>query len=171
MANATFAPVKVLPQTLFLATGSNQGNSFDILQECNRLIHANIGEIQRESPMYITQAWGKTDQPDFLNQVLQVATPFTPLMVFQKLQQIEKQLGRVRYEKWGPRSIDIDILFYGSHIIQNQDPLIPHPELQNRNFVLKPLLDIAPRWTHPVLKKEIRILWKQRTDRLTVKQI
>ena len=121
--------------------------------------------------MYITQAWGKTDQPDFLNQVLQVATPFTPLMVFQKLQQIEKQLGRVRYEKWGPRSIDIDILFYGSHIIQNQDLQIPHPELQNRNFVLKPLLDIAPMWTHPVLKKEIRILWKQRTDRLTVKQI
>lgn len=163
--------MKVLPQTLFLATGSNQGNSFDILQECNRLIHSNIGEIKRESPLYITQAWGKTDQPDFLNQVLQVSTLFTPLMVFQKLQQIEKQLGRVRYEKWGPRSIDIDILFYGKHIIHNSYLQIPHPELQNRNFVLKPLSDIAPGWKHPVLKKEIQTLWKERTDRLAVRQI
>ena len=163
--------MKVLPQTLFLATGSNQGNSFDILQECNRLIHANIGEIERESPMYITKAWGKTDQPDFLNQVLQITTLFTPLMVFRKLQQIEKQLGRLRYEKWGPRSIDIDILFYGDHIVDNTYLQIPHPELQNRNFVLKPLLDIAPKWIHPVLKKEIQTLWKERTDRLAVRQI
>ncbi len=163
--------MKLLPQTLFLATGSNQGNSFDILQECNRLIHANIGEIERKSHMYITKAWGKTDQPDFLNQVLQITTLFTPLMVFHKLQQIEKQLGRIRYEKWGPRSIDIDILFYGNRIIHNSYLQIPHPELQNRNFVLKPFLDIAPKWIHPVLKKEIQTLWKERTDHLAVRQI
>jgi len=171
LANATFAPVKVLPQTLFLATGSNQGNSFDTLQECNRLIHATMGKIQHESPIYITKAWGKTDQPDFLNQVLQVKTFFTPMMVFHKLKLIEKQLGRVRYEKWGPRRIDIDILFYGNQIIHNEHLDIPHPELQNRNFVLKPLLDIAPSWIHPELKKEIRTLWKQRTDRLAIRQI
>jgi len=163
--------VKVLPHTLFLATGSNQGNSFDIMQECNRLIHSSVGFIQKESPLYITKAWGKTDQPDFLNQVLRVNTYFTPLMVFRKLQSIEKQLGRVRYEKWGPRSIDIDILFYGNRIIQNSVLHIPHPELHDRNFVLKPLLDLAPSWQHPVFKKEIRTLWKERTDRLAIRQI
>lgn len=163
--------MKDIPQTIFLATGSNQGNSFDLLQTCNRLINANVGAIIKESPIYLTKAWGKTDQPDFLNQVLQVQTVFTPKLVFKKIQQIEKQMGRVRYEKWGPRIIDIDIIFFGNKILQSADLTIPHPELENRNFVLKPLFDIAPKHNHPILKKEIRQLWKHRTDTLAIQEI
>ena len=138
--------------------------------ECNRLIAKNIGNLIQISPLYVTKAWGKTDQPDFLNQVLFLETPFTPIMVFQKLQAIEKQLGRVRYEKWGPRSIDIDILFYSNEIIQTPQLIIPHPEIPNRNFVLKPLLDVAPTWKHPKLQVQIKELWANRTDTLPIKQ-
>ncbi len=153
-----------------MATGSNQGNSRATLMECNRLIAKNIGNLIQISPLYVTKAWGKTDQPDFLNQVLFLETPFTPIMVFQKLQAIEKQLGRVRYEKWGPRSIDIDILFYSNEIIQTPQLIIPHPEIPNRNFVLKPLLDVAPTWKHPKLQVQIKELWANRTDTLPIKQ-
>lgn len=138
--------------------------------ECNRLIAKNIGNLIQISPLYITKAWGKTDQPDFLNQVLYVETLFTPLMVFQKIQAIEKQLGRIRYEKWGPRSIDIDILFYDTDIIQTPSLHIPHPEIPNRNFVLKPLLDVAPTWKHPQLQLQIKELWAKRTDTLPIKK-
>ena len=163
--------MKDIPQTLYLATGSNQGNSFDLLQKCNYLIAATVGHILKESPIYLTKAWGKTDQPDFLNQVLEVQTLFTPKLVFKKIQEIEKQLGRVRYEKWGPRSIDIDILFFGNLVIESSELKIPHPELQNRNFVLKPLFDIAPKLQHPILLKQIRQLWNQRTDTLAIREI
>jgi 2-amino-4-hydroxy-6-hydroxymethyldihydropteridine diphosphokinase len=155
---------------LFLATGSNQGNCFATLMECNRLIAKNIGNIVQISPLYLTKAWGKTDQPDFLNQVLRLETPFTPLMVFYKLQAIEKQLGRVRYEKWGPRSIDIDILFYDKEIIKTPVLNIPHPDIPNRNFVLKPLMDVAATWKHPVLQLPIKELWARRTDTLPIRK-
>lgn len=155
-------------QQLYLATGSNQGNSFDLLNQCNFLLHSRVGYIKKLSPVYKTQAWGKTDQPDFLNQVLLLETYFTPLWVFREIQAIEKQLGRKRYEKWGPRTIDIDILFYNTRIIENTSINIPHPEIPNRNFVLKPLLDIAPKFKHPELHKTIEQLWLNRTDKLEV---
>jgi 2-amino-4-hydroxy-6-hydroxymethyldihydropteridine diphosphokinase len=91
-------------------------------------------------------------------------------MVFHKLQAIEKQLGRVRYEKWGPRSIDIDILFYDKEIIKTPVLNIPHPEIPNRNFVLKPLMDVAATWKHPVLQLPIKELWAKRTDTLPIRK-
>jgi 2-amino-4-hydroxy-6-hydroxymethyldihydropteridine diphosphokinase len=155
---------------VFLSTGSNQGNSYGTLIKCNTLIETYIGKIKKYSPIYTTKAWGNTQQPDFLNQVLWVKTPFSPIWVFYKLQMIEKQLGRVRKEKWGPRIIDIDILFYDALILKNHELQIPHPQIQHRNFVLKPLLDIAPTWIHPELGSNIHTLWNRRTDLLEVKQ-
>lgn len=149
-----------------LSTGSNQGNSLQILQMANFLIEQRVGSIIKQSSIYKTAAWGKTDQPDFYNQALAVETPFTPKMLVQKLQNIEKSLGRQRKVKWGPRLIDIDIIFFDQYVIKSEELIIPHPEMQNRNFVLFPLAEIAPNFKHPLLKKSLKTLVEETTDEL-----
>lgn len=149
-----------------LSTGSNQGNSLQILQMANFLIEQRVGSIIKQSSIYKTAAWGKTDQPDFYNQALAVETPFTPKMLVQKLQSIEKSLGRQRKVKWGPRLIDIDIIFFDQYVIKSEELIIPHPEMQNRNFVLFPLAEIAPNFKHPLLKKSLKTLVEETTDEL-----
>ncbi len=156
---------------VFLSTGSNQGQSVINLSQAISLIEKHIGIVSRTSSVYRTKAWGKTDQPDFFNQCLIVHTPFSPKLVLKKLAFIEKQLGRVRIEKWGPRIIDIDILFFESQVFK--DPLleIPHAEIQNRMFVLKPLNEIAGNFKHPLLNKTVKELLQNTTDDLGVKPI
>jgi len=149
-----------------LSTGSNQGNSLQILQMANFLIEQRVGSIIKQSSIYKTAAWGKTDQPDFYNQALAVETPFTPKMLVNKLQTIEKTLGRERKVKWGPRLIDIDIIFFDQYVIKSEELIIPHPEMQNRNFVLFPLAEIAPNFHHPVLKRSLSELAKSSKDPL-----
>lgn len=154
---------------VFLLLGSNLGDRQAYLQHAMALIEAAISPVVKRSSVYETQSWGKTDAPNYLNQVIQLNTAFSPQAVLQKILHIENMIGRTREEKWGARIIDIDILFYGSDIIAEPGLSIPHPELQNRLFTLAPLSEIIPDFIHPVLKKSIFQLKSELKDNLIVK--
>src|SRR5690606_6131161 len=127
-----------------------------------------VGPIVQSSSLYETAAWGKTDQPAFLNQVLEVKTVLSPEQVLQGINQIEQELGRIRHEHWGARVIDIDILFYDQLILQTQRLTIPHPQLHLRRFTLLPLSEIAPQLMHPVLNQPVTQLLQDCPDKLPV---
>ena len=148
---------------VFLLLGSNLGRRELSLQKAIAYIGQEVGSVVKQSSVYETQAWGKTDQPDYLNQVIIVKTNLTPREVLKSILQIELNMGRERKEKWGERIIDIDILFYEDMIVNEADLVIPHPELQNRRFTLAPLAQIAPDWVHPVLNKTMFTLLIQFT--------
>jgi 2-amino-4-hydroxy-6-hydroxymethyldihydropteridine diphosphokinase len=154
----------------YLLIGGNQGDRLARLAEARELIIAADGQILVASALYETAAWGKTDQPDFLNQALEVATARDAPAWLLTLLTIEEHMGRRRAEKYGPRIIDIDILFFNNSIIRDPGLIIPHPEIQNRRFALTPLEEIAPFLIHPVLQKTIRQLLAECTDPLAVKQ-
>jgi len=109
--------------------------------------------VKKTSSLYETSPWGVTNQPYFLNLVLKGETKLSPEELLKKIKNIEKAMGRKTLEKWGPRIIDIDILFYKEKIINTPLLKIPHPQLHKRAFVLVPLKEIAPRLVHPLLKK------------------
>ena len=121
--------------------------------------------VKRISHVYRTDAWGKTDQPAFLNIAAEVQSDLNPEELLGCVINIEKAMGRTRDEKWGPRIIDIDILFFGNEIIALTDLEIPHPGISSRNFVLVPMNDIAPEFFHPVLKKTMATLLEECPDR------
>lgn len=129
-----------------------------------------IGSLIRQSKLYSTAAWGDTRQPDFLNQVIVVETTLAPLETMQTILDIEKEMGRVRTLKNAPRIIDIDILFFNKLVMDEPMLTLPHPEIQNRRFVLIPLNELAPNFNHPVLGLSIHDLLKICPDRLTVKK-
>lgn len=137
----------------YFLLGSNLGNRVAMLQQATDLLAQKVGIILIQSAIYETAPWGKMDQPGFLNQVIVVQTHQQPLDLLQHVREIEKQLGRIRYEKWGSRIIDVDILYYGSYIVQIPELIIPHPFIQERRFTLVPLAEISPGFVHPVLKK------------------
>jgi 2-amino-4-hydroxy-6-hydroxymethyldihydropteridine diphosphokinase len=153
----------------YLLLGSNQGNRLDYLMEASRAIHQRIGSIEKSSSVYETSAWGKTDQPDFLNRTLLLKSNLDPEQVLSSIQSIEFELGRIRTNKWSERTIDIDILYIDDLIINQPDLKIPHPEIQNRRFTLVTLAEIAPHFIHPLFKKTNATLLKDCTDRLEVK--
>lgn len=156
---------------IYLLLGSNQNNPAGQLAKAIKHIESSIGSIKRMSSVYSTAAWGNTKQPDFLNQVLIVETALTPEVLIHTILAIEAKMGRVRTKKNAPRIIDIDILFYNKKIIQSNDLVVPHPEIQNRNFVLVPLCELSPNLKHPVLHKTIHQLLRISPDRLTVHKI
>ena len=156
---------------VFLLLGSNLGDRQSYLQKAIALIESNIAPVINRSSVYETASWGKTDAPDYLNQVIQLETDLLPAVLLQKILDIESSLGRKREEKWGPRVIDIDILFYGSAIINEPGLHIPHPELHNRRFTLDPLNEIAANLVHPVLSKTIFQLKSELKDNLIVKKL
>ncbi len=166
-----FVPVSRLFHNVFLSTGSNQGNSIQNLLKTNVLIAQQIGFVVKTSSFYKTAAWGLTEQPDFINQCIQVYTPFPPKLLLKKLLNIEKQMGRVRQEKWGPRTIDIDILLFDDCKMDENSIQIPHPHIQNRLFVLAPLEEIAPGLIHPSLKKTIKTLLLETPDKLSIQRL
>ncbi|MFC4767865.1 2-amino-4-hydroxy-6-hydroxymethyldihydropteridine diphosphokinase [Effusibacillus consociatus] len=136
---------------IYLALGTNLGDRY-------RYLAAAIDSLQRrgisvldESPIYETEAVGDVDQPDFLNMVVQVSTHLSPNALLAEILAIEKEHGRVRDKKWGPRTLDLDILFYGKLIIEDPDLVVPHPLIHQRAFVLLPLRDLVPGFVHPVL--------------------
>ena len=106
-------------------------------------------EVVKISPFYRTRPQGRTDQNWFLNAAVLIETRFEALKLLEKLLDIEQEMGRVRKDKWGPRMIDLDILFYSREVINTENLKVPHPYLAERRFVLMPLLDIAPDWVHP----------------------
>jgi 2-amino-4-hydroxy-6-hydroxymethyldihydropteridine diphosphokinase len=140
---------------LYLLLGGNLGDRTLYLQQARESIAKQVGSIAQTSSVYETAAWGKTDQPSFLNQVVEVETILSPEDVLQTINQIEHDLGRIRVEHWGSRVIDIDILFYDELVQQTQRLTVPHPQLHLRRFTLLPLHEIAPGMIHPVFKKSI----------------
>jgi 2-amino-4-hydroxy-6-hydroxymethyldihydropteridine diphosphokinase len=131
------------------------GNRETLLIQAEEAITEWVGLIDARSSIMETAPWGKTDQPHFLNRVLRVKTRLPPIQLMEMLLQIEQDMGRNRAEKWGPRTIDIDVLFYDSRIINEPGLCVPHPHMHERAFVLKPLSEIAPDFIHPVLQKSI----------------
>ncbi|MFN0014519.1 MAG: 2-amino-4-hydroxy-6-hydroxymethyldihydropteridine diphosphokinase [Saprospiraceae bacterium] len=153
---------------VFLGLGSNVGDRAANLRAAYDLIHRTIGKVAKRSHVYETEPWGNVDQDTFLNQVIMINTTMDPRELLEAITKIERQLGRVKKEKWGPRIIDVDILFYGKRVIRDKGLDIPHPELHKRAFVLAPLLEIAPDLEHPLLKKAIDQLYMDCEDQSDV---
>ncbi len=136
---------------VYLLLGTNLGDRKAWLSRATVSIAAQVGSVMRQSAVYETAPWGVTNQPAYLNQVLAVETQLTPEGILHQTQAIEEQLGRVREQHWGPRIIDIDILYY-DHLMWHSDRLtVPHPYLHQRRFTLVPLVELAPNFLHPVL--------------------
>ncbi len=154
----------------YLLLGSNIGNSKARLSKATLQIKKHIGNVTRQSSVYATAAWGNTKQPDFLNQVIIVETKLPALQTMQAILSIEKKMGRIRTIKNAPRNIDIDILFFNKEIINSKDLSVPHPQIQNRRFVLIPLNQLSPNLRHPVLKKSVHQLLIHCPDKLNVKK-
>ena len=155
----------------YLLIGGNVGNRSKNMERAAELIGAKVGAVGKQSALYETEAWGKKDQPAFLNQVLKVDTDLSPEDLLQTILNIEQEMGRKRAEKYGPRTIDIDILLYNDLILDTKDLAIPHPQMHLRRFVLTPLAAIAASVIHPVLKKSIDELLLECPDKLAVKKL
>ena len=150
--------------TYYLIIGSNLGDRVDQLTKAKKLIGQEVGALSAESSIYETQPWGYEDQPWFLNQVLKLDSVHSPTEVLRRIKTIEVQTGREPGEKWHARHIDIDILLYGDQVINEEYLKIPHPQLPSRNFVLVPLMELAPELIHPGIGKSIEELYFESKD-------
>jgi len=155
----------------YLLTGGNEGDRILHMQQARTNIELICGRVLQISSLYETAPWGKTDQPDFLNQVLLVETKLTPRSLLEAILSIEGNLGRRRTVKNAPRTIDIDILFYDELITKEPGLVIPHPRIADRRFVLEPMNEMSPDFLHPLLKKTIHQLLQECTDELAVKKM
>lgn len=153
---------------VYLLTGGNMGKRDEQLATARSLLAAQCGIITAASPIYETAAWGNTDQPSFLNQALELETAMNARQLIRRILKIEKMMGRIREEKYGPRIIDIDILLFNQEKHNYHFLKLPHPEMQNRRFVLVPLAEIAPAALHPVLHKTVTELLDICPDELEV---
>lgn len=137
-------------RTAYLSLGTNIGNKYHNIVQALAYIEQIDGlKISRRSSIYKTTPWGKTDQDDFLNQVIEIKTTLNPLDLLHELQSVEIKMGRLRNEKWGPRIIDLDIVLYGDENIHLEELTVPHPYLFRRLFVLIPLQEIEPDLIFP----------------------
>lgn len=151
------------------------GNVGDVKSNLNQVINALQEKFSypiTKSSFYKTKAWGNTNQPDFLNLVVYFDSELDLKSTFEITREVEREGGRIRNPnlKWGPRTIDIDILFYGNTVVSSLDLTIPHPQIQNRNFVLYPMAEILPNFVHPTLNKPIVELLKTSIDNLKVER-
>lgn len=153
---------------VYLLIGGNMGDRLFFLNESSKKIGHLCGEITRKSAVYETEAWGKTDQASFLNQVLKISTNLTPQEVLNRVLDIEQSFGRVRIEKNGARTIDIDLLYFNDEILSEPMLTIPHPRISDRKFVLIPLVEIAEDHVDPIHKISVKELLENCTDNLLV---
>lgn len=151
------------PQRVFIGLGSNVGDREEYIEQASFLINKIKGaEVIKRSSNYETEPEGDSEQPNFINAVIEIKTEIPPEKLIDEFNQIENALGREREVEWGPRTIDIDILLYGNAIISSDRLQIPHPLMHERLFVLKPLKEIAPSLVHPALEKTINELYEER---------
>ncbi len=151
-------------ERVYLLLGTNLGDlKRNLLRALEELAKNNIKIIKR-SRLYKTRPWGKSDQPDFLNMAVEVESPFSPEELLKIIKGIEGKMERIPTERWGPRIIDIDILFYGRCRIKKPGLEIPHPEFFNRPFALIPMAEIAPDFIPPDSDKRIEELIPEGMD-------
>ena len=146
---------KVFFHTAYVALGSNLGDKEANLRRALELLIERGVEIVKTSTFISTEPYGVTDQPQFLNGVCEVRTSLEPLELLHTLLDIEQEMGRVRLRHWGERNIDLDLLLYEDVVMDTPQLKLPHPDMQNRDFVLLPLAEIAPELVHPTLQKTI----------------
>ncbi len=156
--------------TAYLLIGGNLGDRAAYLQQALKQIEALCGSISCASSIYETAAWGNTNQPSFYNQAVKLITPLAPEALLEQLLAIELEMGRVREEKYGPRTIDLDILMIDDKVLDTQKLTIPHPHLHSRRFALLPLAEIAPSLHHPILDKTVHELLLNCPDTLDVQK-
>ncbi len=155
-----------LQKIAYLGLGSNLGDRRQHLQMALQQIQLKVGLTTNISGIYETEPWGKGDQPNFYNQVVELMTPLSPELLLQNCLDIEQFMGRFRAEPWGERSIDIDILLYNNQCLDLPNLRIPHPYLHLRRFVLVPLCEIAPYVIHPGLGFNAKQLLERCNDSL-----
>ena len=159
-------------EQVLIGFGSNQGDSVKICREAvaalRREPRVAVGKV---SSLYRTQPVGVTDQAWFINGVLEGETDLEPAALLAVIQHIEQQFGRVRQQRWGPRTLDLDILCFGQREVRLPQLTIPHPRMQERRFVLLPLLEIAPHWLHPTLKVSAEQLLAALSDQELEQQV
>ena len=153
--------------TAYLGLGSNLGDREENLRKTLSLLR-DVGKITALSSVYQTEPWGYAEQPSFLNMVCGFRTSLSPPELLALAQEVERKLGRVRTIRYGPRTMDVDILLYGDRIVDTPDLQIPHPRIPERAFVLAPLAEIAPDVGHPTLKWPISALLADAPGRETV---
>jgi len=155
---------------LYLLNGSNIGNRADNLENARHFLDKAFGKALKVSAIYVTQAWGKTNQSDFFNQALLYQTNLAPLQLLKVIKEIEKKIGGDHKEKWAARVMDIDIIFYDDLIYESDELTIPHALMHLRNFVLMPLNEIAAKYQHPKLQVSVNQLLKKSMDILKVEK-
>ena len=155
---------------VFIGIGSNLG---DRISYCKKAIDeiSGFAKITQASSLYETDPIGKEDQPNFINCIVEISTDLSPQNLLKDLNSVEEKLGRVRHEKWGPRTIDLDIIFYNELVINDENLEIPHPRAHQRRFVLEPLSEIAPEFIHPKLNLSVSELLKKIDDHKSVKKL
>jgi 2-amino-4-hydroxy-6-hydroxymethyldihydropteridine diphosphokinase len=146
--------------TVYLALGSNVGDSAQYIAKAIELLGPTLHDIQ-QAPCYISKAVGYTNQADFLNTAVCGQTELSPQALIQTIEQIEQQVGRIKRFRWGPREVDIDIIFYGNQTLESENLTIPHPAFRERDFVLQPLVDLNSEMVDPVSQKTVKQLLNQ----------
>ena len=140
---------------VYILLGTNLGDRLSNLKVASDYIEKEIGSILLKSKIYETEPWGVLDQPNFLNQVIKIKPNLSAEKALDKCLWIESEMGRKRIQKWGARLIDIDLLFYNKLVINTLKLILPHPRLHQRNFTLVPMEEIAPKFEHPILKRNM----------------
>lgn len=164
--NNLILPLQEMIDTIYLLLGGNTGDRLYYLDAALEQIANRCGKIISSSRYYETAAWGQEDLQPFLNRAIGIETNLSPEELLLEIHLIEQEYGRERIVKWGARTLDIDIIFYGDKIVDTPTLQIPHPLLQDRRFVLVPLLEIAADFIHPVFHKTVTVLLSECKDSL-----